>query len=554
VDAEREAVLGPARGASAREQRPAEPEGGRTEMAWSGWGDPAAARALSPELAELARQALGITRPRPALAREQLRLPPARLPDSAAGALSAVLGAEHVRSGEHERLLHVRGKSTPDLLRTRAGDLEGAPDAVLTPGSHEEVLALLRICSERRIAAVPFGGGTSVVGGLEPERTGFQAVVAIDVRRLDRLLELDELSRTATLEPGLRGPEAESLLQARGYTIGHHPQSFQYATLGGFAATRSSGQASAGYGRFDERVLGLRLATPRGTLEAGRAPRSAAGPDLRQLILGSEGALGVITGLRIQLAPAPLARRYEGWRFPSFADGLDAMRRLAQDGPRASVLRLSDEAESALGLARPDAMGDSHGGGSLAIVGFEGAEEEVDRRARAASAILRALGAVPVPGAGEEWAAGRYQAPYLRDALLDAGALVETLETAAFWSALPGLHRHLSEALRRALAEQGSPPLVLCHLSHVYVAGASLYYTVAAAALEDPIAQWARAKRAASDAILAAGGTISHHHGVGRDHREHYAREIGELGVELLGAVKATLDPAGILNPGVLLR
>lgn len=522
-------------------------------MAWWGWGDPAQARPLSPELAELARSALGIAGARPALERERLALAPVRLPGGAVEALRAVLGAEHVRTGEEERLAHVRGKSTPDLLRTRGGDLSGAPDAVLTPGSHEQVLELLAVCSERRIAAVPFGGGTSVVGALEPAREGFAGVVAIDVRRLDRLLELDEVSRTATLEPGLRGPEAEALLQARGYTIGHHPQSFEYATLGGFAATRSSGQASAGYGRFDERVLWLRLATPRGTLEAGRAPRSAAGPDLRQLILGSEGALGVITALRLELSRAPATRRYEGWRFASFADGLQAIRRLAQDGPRPTVLRLSDEAETALGLARPDTLGAQQGGGALAIVGVEGEEEDVQERTRALSARLRELGAEPQPGAGEEWEAGRYRAPYLRDALLDAGALVETLETASFWSLLPDLHRRVGEALAGSLGEQGSPPLVLCHVSHVYASGASLYYTVAAAQLEDPVSQWAAAKRAASDAILAAGGTISHHHGVGRDHREHFAREIGELGVELLRAAKATLDPQGVLNPGALL-
>jgi alkyldihydroxyacetonephosphate synthase len=527
-------------------------EAGRGEMRWSGWGDPAQAVTLPPRLAELAREALGLRGPRPALPRERLRLPASRLPQAAAESLRAALGAVHVRDDADARLLHARGKSTPDLLRTRAGDLDGAPDAVLLPGSHEQVLEVLGICARHRVAVVPFGGGTSVVGGLEPGRGGFAAVAALDVRRLNALVELDEVSRTATLEPGLRGPEAEALLQARGYTIGHHPQSFEYATLGGFAATRSSGQASAGYGRFDERVVSLRLATPRGTLELGRAPRSAAGPDLRQLILGSEGAFGVITALRVEVRPAPELRRYEGWRFASFVAGVQALRSLAQDGPRPTVLRLSDEAETALGLARADALGGEQGGGALAIVGVEGAAAEVGERAARLAARIRELGGEPAPGACEEWAAGRYRAPFLRDALLDAGALVETLETAGFWSALPSLYEAVSAALRDALAEQGSPALVLCHVSHVYASGASLYFTVAAAQLDDPVAQWARAKLAASEAILAAGGTISHHHGVGRDHREHYAREIGPLGVEALLAVKAALDPDGILNPGVL--
>ncbi|MDQ6804591.1 MAG: FAD-binding oxidoreductase, partial [Actinomycetota bacterium] len=397
------------------------------------------------------------------------------------------------------------------------------------------------------------GGGTSVVGGLAPSRAAFAAVVALDVNRLDRLVAFDAESRTATLEPGLHGPEAEALVAERGFTIGHHPQSFEYATIGGFAAVRSSGQASAGYGRFDELVLALRVATPTGTIDLGRAPRSAAGPDLRQLMLGSEGVFGVITAVTVQLRPTPPQRLYEGWRLPSFAAGSTALRRLAQDGPLPTLLRLSDEAETAVNLAEPAALGAGTAGGCLAIVGYEGTAKDVEHRRGGASATLRECGGEPEAGAGESWARGRYRGPYLRDALLDAGALVETLETACFWSRLEALYTAVSETLRRSLSEQGTPPLVLCHISHVYAAGASLYFTVACAELEDPVAQWRAAKMAASDAILAAGGTITHHHGVGSDHRPWYAREIGEIGVEALRAVKSALDPAGILNPGVLI-
>src|SRR5438105_1938028 len=205
------------------------------------------------------------------------------------------------------------------------------------PGSHDEVLALLGLCSKRRIAVVPFGGGTSVVGGLEPEAADFEGVIALDLQRMNALVDLDEQSRTARLQPGLRGPQAEALLGERGYTIGHFPQSFEYATLGGFAAARSSGQASAGYGRFDELVLALEVATPAGTLSLGRAPKAATGPDLRQLLLGSEGAFGVITSLTVQIRPAPAVRVYEGWRFASFEDGAASVRRLTQDGPRPTV-------------------------------------------------------------------------------------------------------------------------------------------------------------------------------------------------------------------------
>jgi alkyldihydroxyacetonephosphate synthase len=524
-------------------------------MSWSGWGDPNRAAALPEALHQLVRDALDVREGRPAPATiDQLELTPVRLPGQTRDELSALVGADQARADHEARARHAVGRSTIDLLRLRAGGPIAAPDLVLTPGSHEEVLAVLERCSARRVAVVPFGGGTSVVGGLTPEAERFTGVVALDVGRLDDLIELDEESRLAVLGPGLRGPEAEALLGARGYTIGHFPQSFEYATLGGFAAARSSGQASAGYGRFDDLVLGLRLATPSGTLTLGRAPKSAAGPDLRQLALGSEGVLGVITSLTVQIRPAPERRLYGGYAFPTFPAGAAAVRGLAQDGPTPTVLRLSDEAETALNLARPGQIGGGdQAGGCLAIVGFEGPAEDVAARQAVAAHRLTRAGATPVPGAGDAWAAGRYQAPYLRDSLLRAGALVETLETVSFWSSLHSLHRAVGEALCESLRALGTPPVVLCHISHVYPAGASLYFTVVCAQVEEPVAQWQTAKRAAGEAILRTGGSITHHHGVGTDHRELYEREIGPLAGAALRAVKHTLDPAGVLNPGILL-
>ncbi len=531
----------------------------RDEISWSGWGDPTQASPLPDALRGLLRDALGISpgneTQRPAVA--GVELAPPRLDPAIEAELRALLGAEHVHSDHDSRARHARGKSTIDLLELRASGPLTAPDAVLVPGSHDEILAALAVCSGRNVAVVPFGGGTSVVGGVAPEANRFAGLVALDTRRLNALVTLDEESRLAVLEPGLRGPEAETLVAQRGYTLGHFPQSFEYATLGGFAAARSSGQASAGYGRFDDRVLALRLATPAGTLALGRAPKSAAGPDLRQLVLGSEGTLGVITALTVAVNPAPEQRVYEGWRLPSFREGAAMLRRLAQDGPPATVLRLSDEAETALNLARPQELtaGEpaASPGGCLAIVGWEGETAAVARRRAATAELLRTAGGEPVPGAGDAWESGRYRAPYVRDALLDAGALVETLETVTFWSGLPALYAAVGDALREALTRQGTPPAVLCHISHVYPAGASLYFTVACAQLRDPVAQWRAAKAAAAAAILDAGGSISHHHGVGADHRDPYALEIGPLGVALLHAVKRTLDPAGILNPGILL-
>ncbi|WP_055585413.1 FAD-binding oxidoreductase [Peterkaempfera griseoplana] len=528
------------------------------EMLWSGWGDPAKAAPLPEPVAGLLRDLLGV-KPvsAPPADPSALTVPASRLAGPALAALTeAVGGPEQLRTDPESRIRHTRGKSTPDLLEIRAGRLDAAPDAVLLPADHDQVLAVLRACSRHRVAVVPFGGGTSVVGGLAPEADG--CFVALDLRRLRRLTALDTVSRTATLQPGLRGPEAEALLAAQGFTLGHFPQSFEWATVGGFAAARSSGQASAGYGRFDEMVVGLTVATPEGTLDLGRAPRSAAGPDLRQLVLGSEGTLGVITSVTVRIHPLPESRVYEGWRFPSFDAGAAALRRLAQDGPLPTVLRLSDETETMVGLARPDAIGTADGGpaagGCLAVTGFEGTAEETARRREQARAVLLDCGGEPLGEApGEHWARGRYSAPYLRDALLNAGAFAETLETAAFWSAVPALRDAVQRALTETLTAAGTPPLVMCHISHVYPTGASLYFTVVSAQGEDPVAHWAPAKAAACDAIAAAGGTISHHHGVGTDHRTWYTQEVGPLGVAALRAVKAVLDPAGILNPGVLL-
>ncbi len=531
-----------------------EPITSTTDMLWSGWGDPGQATTLPAPVIDLLEQGLGVKRPNPAVDLGDVRLPQSTLPGEARTQLVAAVGADSVRDDAETRVLHTRGKSMPDLLLLRSGDAGDAPDAVVLPGSHDEVAAVLTACAEQRIAVVPFGGGTSVVGGLTPRRQGFAAVIALDLRRMRRLLAVDPESRTATLEPGLRGPEAEALLAEHGFTIGHHPQSFLYATIGGFAAARSSGQSSAGYGRFDEAVVGLKLATPQGTLELGRAPRSAAGPDLRQLVLGSEGALGVITSVTVHVRPVPRERVYEGWRFETFAAGAAALRHLAQDGPLPTVLRLSDEAETALNLARPTEVGQPGAGGCMAITGYEGTPADVAARREGATAVLlecggESLGTDP----GETWVHGRYRGPYLRDALLDAGALCETLETITFWSGISGLYDAVGGALRDALTEQGTPPAVLCHISHVYPTGASLYFTVAAAQLDDPIAQWTQAKTAANDAILAAGGSISHHHGVGTDHREWLARETGPLAAAALRAVKDRWDPAGIMNPGVLI-
>jgi alkyldihydroxyacetonephosphate synthase len=525
-------------------------------MKWNAWGDPAAAKPLSDGIRALLEQALGIDAAPDAERRpDQVRVRPSALSEADRAALSQLVGAAHCVCDDVGRLLRAGGKSTLDLLRRRDDGVQDAPDAVLLPGDEDDVTAILRYCARQSIAVVPFGGGTSVVGGLDPIRGEFKAVVSLDLRRLNQLHGLDVETGEAELGAGVTGPSAERLLAAQGFSLGHFPQSFQFATIGGFAATRSSGQDSAGYGRFDDMVRGVRAVTPAGVLDLGRAPASAAGPDLRQLILGSEGVFGVITRVRVRVHPVPETTRYEAWSFPDFATGAAALRAVVQTGTGPTVIRLSDEAETGVNLATSERIGEqSVTGGCLAITTFEGTAAHTASRHAETRAVLEAHGGTSL---GEEparaWEHGRFGAPYLRDSLLAAGALCETLETATNWSNLGTLKAAVTEALTGTLANTGTPTLVLCHISHVYPTGASLYFTVVAGQRGNPIEQWHAAKSAASDAIVRCGATITHHHAVGADHRPWMRAEVGELGVEVLRAVKGVLDPAGILNPGKLI-
>ena len=525
-------------------------------MKWDAWGDPREAKPLSEGIQSLLKQALGVEGSTVVeLEPGQVRLRPSALSPADRDGLTAIVGAEYCSVDDRGRLLRAGGKSTLDLLRRKDSGVQDAPDAVLLPGDDHEIAALLHYCAQRSIAVVPFGGGTSVVGGLDPIRGEFKAVVSLDLRRLNQLHALDEISGEADLGAGLTGPEAERLLGERGFSLGHFPQSFQFATIGGFAATRSSGQDSAGYGRFNDMVRGLRTVTPAGVLDLGRAPESAAGPDLRQLLIGSEGVFGIITRVRVRVHPVPEATRYEAWTFGDFATGADALRAVVQTGTGPTVIRLSDEAETGVNLATTESIGEQQvTGGCLAITVFEGTEAHVESRHAETRALLQARGGTSLGEApARAWEHGRFGAPYLRDSLLSAGALCETLETATNWSNVPTLKAAVTEALTSSLAESGTPALVLCHISHVYPTGASLYFTVVAGQRGNAIEQWRKAKTAASDAMMRTGATITHHHAVGADHRPWMRDEVGDLGVAVLRAVKATLDPAGILNPGKLI-
>ncbi|WP_082690731.1 FAD-binding oxidoreductase [Mycobacterium sp. M26] len=524
-------------------------------MAWNAWGDPEAAKPLSDGIRSLLEQALGVTTSTVAAPSiDEVVLRPSSLPASDREGLVAIVGADYVRTADRERLLYAGGKSTLDLLR-RKQTHQDAPDAVLLPADEDQIAAVLAYCTEHGIAVVPFGGGTSVVGGLDPIRGQFGSVISLDLRRLDALHWLDETSSEAELGAGVTGPDAERLLGERGFSLGHFPQSFRFATIGGYAATRSSGQDSAGYGRFNDMIRGLTVVTPVGVLDLGRAPETAAGPDLRELFSGSEGVFGVITRVRLRVHPVPAAVRYEAWSFPDFSTGAAALRAVTQTGTGPTVMRLSDEAETGVNLATTGSIGEQTiTGGCLGITVFEGTPEHAESRHAETRAVLEANGGTSLgEGPARAWEHGRFDAPYLRDSLLAAGALCETLETATTWSNLPVLKAAVTEALTTSLAESGTPALVMCHISHVYPTGASLYFTVVAGQRGDVTEQWRAAKVAACEAITRVGATITHHHAVGADHRPWMTAEVGELGVKVLQAVKQAVDPAGILNPGKLI-
>ena len=536
----------------------------RRDSKWWGWGDPAVSPELDGEALATLRERVGELQPSPRAAEiEGFELPaPAPLPP----ALVEAVGEENVFTGAEDRVRHATGCGYVDLARLRSGALDAAPDAVLAPVDAEGVKRVLQLCAGESVAVVPFGGGTSVVGGVEPLRDGHERLVSLDLTRL-REVEVDRRSLTARLGAGLRGPEAEAALAAQGVTLGHFPQSYEYATIGGFAATRSAGQASSGYGRFDDLVSSVRLIAPAGDLRTLETPHTAAGPALRELVVGSEGFLGVIPEVTVRVRPRPDVRRYEAWIAESFETGAEIVRALAQGPGLPEIIRVSDEEETEISLALSGPRGVAgrlfdrylglrgKRGGSLIVVGFEGDEESVSRRRALTTRALRAGGAASLgQSAGKSWEHGRFQGPYLRDTLMDMGVMVETLETSHTWSRLHELRRTVGKAISSSLAEQGTPGLVFCHLSHAYADGASLYFTFIARSRQGAeIEQWRAIKQAASEAIVAAKGTITHHHAVGRDHAPYMEAEVGRTGLDVLRAVKDQLDPAGIMNPGKLL-
>ena len=486
-------------------------------------------------------------------------LPPPRLRESDVAALRGFVGDAASRAAM-DRLSHALGKSYRDLLRLRLGDVPSAPDIVLFPGAEEHLSRVLAWCSDGDVGVVPFGGGTSVVGGVEVA-DGSRPHVTLDLRRMNRVLGVDTVSLTVTAEAGILGPDLEARLAAARLTAGHFPQSFEFSTLGGWVATRSTGALSGRYGKIEDMVAGLRLVAPSGLLDLRGRPRHAMGPDLLSLAVGSEGTFGVISRATIRVHPAPAARRFATVLFRSFGEGLDVLRAMAQDGVPPDMAYLDDEDETRLSLAgargergigrtSPQTPGVPRDRGSLCYFAFEGAQRVVERRLALGRAYF-GRGASLGPRPAKAWFDNRFAAPYVRDALIERRIMVDTVETATMWSNVERLHGAACDALRDAIAAAGFPGFVGCHVSHVYSEGASLYFTFLSRQKRgEELAQYDAVKSAVTRAILDHGGHLSHHHGIGTEHAKYLREAIGEDAWRLLRELKRTLDPRGIMNPG----
>ncbi len=466
------------------------------------------------------------------------------------------------------RLRHARGQSLPDWIALRSGRIGVFPDGVAFPETITAVRDLLAFARRSGAHLIPYGGGTSVVGHINPA-PGQVPSLTVDLGRLHNLVELDELSHLAIFEAGVRGSDLEAQLRQRGYTLGHYPQSFEYSTLGGWIATRSIGQQSLLYGRIEDLFAGGHLETPLGPLEIPHFPASAAGPDLRQLILGSEGRLGVITHAALRVRRLPKAEGFYGIVFRDWESGMVAAREVVQAGVDVSMLRLSDARETdvmlALGgrgqlAAAAERVLRGRGYGPdrcLLLLAVTGTKPGTRQARRQALAIAKSHGGLSTGTLiGEQWRRTRFKTPYLRNALWEKGFALDTLETAVPWSRVRFSVSAILTALQQGLANAGERVLAFAHLSHLYRDGASIYVTFVFRQSADPdetLDRWKVLKGAATEALLKHGGTISHQHGVGLDHAPYLKAEKGEVGMKLLEATRRALDPDGVLNPGKLL-
>jgi alkyldihydroxyacetonephosphate synthase len=516
-----------------------------------GWGSEGRQPSLADleAMAPLVRERLGFDAQPPEepvpLERVELRVRRVSPPDS----LSEICADD-----PHSRATHALGKAYRDVVRGFRGRFDNPPDVVARPRTEAEVEAVLEWCSDQGLAAIPYGGGTSVCGGIEPRLPReYPGAVSIDLEVLDRVLEVDETSRSARIQAGAPGPVLEDQLRGRGLTMRCYPQSFEFSTLGGWIATRAGGHFATKLTHVDDMVESVRAITPAGEWESRRLPGSGAGPSPDRMLIGSEGILGVITEAWVRVQPRPTHKASCAVAFTSFAEGAEAVRELSQSGLDPANCRLLDAAE-----ARFNGAGD--GEHAMLMLGFESAHHPVDADLEVALEAVRSHGGEPGPirtsnaesgDASGAWRDAFLAAPYLRDSMVALGVLSDTFETAITWDRLEEFHATVIDAARRAI---GEPSMVSCRFTHVYPDGPAPYFTVLAPARRgSEVEQWDEIKATVSDVLIDAGGTITHHHAVGRDHRPWYDRQRPERFAEALRAAKHALDPAGVMNPGVLI-
>ncbi len=475
--------------------------------------------------------------------------------------------------------MHARGKSLRDIIAQREGRFQRLPDVVVRPGDEDACTAVLTAALEADAVVIPFGGGSTIAGSLECAVDEERTIVSVDLARLDRVIEVDAMSRLARIQAGAFGPAIESQLQAQGFTLGHYPDSFTHSTLGGWVATRSSGMQSDKFGDVADLTRGLRMVTPTGTLVVRPVPSTSTGPSVREMVLGSEGRLGIITEVTVQVHRIAPERQILGFLFPDWDAGLACMRDIAASEADPSVTRVSDAQETTFSFATKKGGGVADKLQSLALktflrrvkhfpdldamclgfIGFEGSERHVKRNRRVVGRIVKAHGGLCVgAGPGELYDQKKFDTPYIRDYMLDRGVLADVSETAAPWRLLPGLYERASGAARRAFADLGVPGIVMCHLSHSYHGGACLYFTFAIRASTAPgapsaVEQYGVVKSAVQQAFVDAGGTLSHHHAVGTEHAEWLEQDISAPGVAMVRALLDGTDPGHNLNPGKIL-
>jgi alkyldihydroxyacetonephosphate synthase len=486
----------------------------------------------------------------------EIDLPPPRITPPAAL-------ADRFLDDPVERLGHTYGKSFRDVWRALHRDFSTPPDLVAVPRDEDDIEALLDWCTDEHVAAIPYGGGSSVVGGVECDvGDGYRGAISVDLRALDRVLDIDTTSRAARIQAGVYGPALEEQLRPHGLTLRHYPQSFEFSTLGGWLATRSGGHYATLHTHIDDFVESIRAVTPRGRWESRRLPGSGAGPSPDRMLLGSEGTLGVITEAWMRLQDRPRFRAAATARFPTFEAGVVAARAVAQSGLHPANCRLLDPVEAQL-------TGADDSGTAILLLAFESADHPLEAWIARAVECARDHGGTVDDndvvsrssdegargGAAGNWRSAFLRAPYTRDALVALGMISETFETACTWAAFDALHAGVVRAvLDTAHAADAWPAVVTCRFTHVYPDGPAPYFTVLAVGQEpQQLAQWEAIKAAAGEAILQHGGTITHHHAVGRDHRRWYDRQRPDTFADALRAAKSAVDPAGILNPGVLL-